>query len=150
MLRLRGVSFTWRDGQLHDGARHMGMIAQEVEGVFPEWVRTDPEGYKSLAYEGFEALTVEAMRELEQENRELKDRIDQLEARLERVVSLMENPDGVPGATVRANDLDDVQDDSQGTGTTCGIAPQGSTPGGIVLLSLLGLLVVLSRKRARR
>ena len=41
------------------------MIAQEVETVLPDWVSTTPEGYKLLAIRGFEALTVEAFRELQ-------------------------------------------------------------------------------------
>ena len=43
------------------------MIAQEVEPVFPDWVESGPEGYKRLTYRGFEALTVEALRELREE-----------------------------------------------------------------------------------
>ena len=45
------------------------MIAQEVEAVYPEWVGMGPLGYKTLTFRGFEALTVEAMRELYLETR---------------------------------------------------------------------------------
>ena len=51
----------------------MGMLAQEVEKVFPQWITTDREGYKLLGMEGFEALTVEALRELKEENGTLKE-----------------------------------------------------------------------------
>jgi hypothetical protein len=44
------------------------MIAQQVEEVFPEWVGTDADGYKTLTYRGFEALTVESFRELKAKN----------------------------------------------------------------------------------
>ena len=60
----------------------MGMIAQEVEAVFPQWVGTDRQGYKDLTIRGFEALTVEAMRELKAENEALKNRLSDLERRL--------------------------------------------------------------------
>jgi hypothetical protein len=60
----------------------MGMIAQEVESVFPQWVGTDRQGYKDLTIRGFEALTVEAMRELKAENEALKNRVSDLERRL--------------------------------------------------------------------
>jgi predicted nuclease with TOPRIM domain len=43
------------------------MIAQEVEKVFPDWVDTAPNGMKRLSIHGFEALTVEALRELRTE-----------------------------------------------------------------------------------
>jgi Chaperone of endosialidase/Collagen triple helix repeat (20 copies) len=70
LLRLRGVTYEYKDPdaihELH-GTR-IGMIAQEVETVFPDWVETSGLGYKMLTFRGFEALTVEALRELREEN----------------------------------------------------------------------------------
>ncbi len=88
LLALRGVTYEYRDpeaiGEL-DGQR-MGMIAQEVERVIPDWVETGADGYKRLVYRGFEALTVEALRELwgmiERQDAEidaLRSRVDSLE-----------------------------------------------------------------------
>ena len=77
MLQLRGVSFKWRDASCFEDGRHIGMIAQQVEAAFPEWVKEDQDGYKALSYEGFEALTVEAIRELHDE---FGGRIEKLEA----------------------------------------------------------------------
>ncbi|MBN4050309.1 tail fiber domain-containing protein [Desulfobulbus sp. AH-315-M07] len=70
LLRLRGVTFEWREPAKHGNLEGIqtGMIAQEVEKVFPEWVGTDNDGYKTLSYRGFEALTVEALRELKEDN----------------------------------------------------------------------------------
>jgi hypothetical protein len=66
ILRLRGVSFAWREPEQHNATngRYMGMVAQEVEKVFPEWVRTVPSGHKGIDLIGFEALVVEALRQL--------------------------------------------------------------------------------------
>jgi hypothetical protein len=66
LLQLRGVAFDWRDstGLPVKPGRQRGVIAQEVEQVFPEWVNTTREGYKTVAMAGFEALVVEALREL--------------------------------------------------------------------------------------
>jgi hypothetical protein len=61
---------------------YMGMIAQDVEKVFPEWVKTDINGYKTLGFIGFEALTTEAVRELKAENNELKAKNIELELRV--------------------------------------------------------------------
>jgi hypothetical protein len=74
LLRLRGVTYEWRDPEKHGNLRgpQIGMIAQQVEEVFPDWVGTDAEGYKTLTYRGFEALTVESLRELKAENDRLK------------------------------------------------------------------------------
>jgi hypothetical protein len=80
LLKLRGVSYQWRDASCHDDDRHLGMIAQQVERFFPEWVKTDSNGFKAVSYEGFEALTVEAMREVAVENEDQDARIEKLEA----------------------------------------------------------------------
>jgi hypothetical protein len=75
LLRLRGVSFEWKDPQKYYGrpGPQMGLVAQEVEEVFPEWVGTDPQGSKSVGISGFEALVVEALRQFKSEIDELKD-----------------------------------------------------------------------------
>ncbi|MGI9236400.1 MAG: tail fiber domain-containing protein [Woeseiaceae bacterium] len=69
LLQLKPVSFEFKepgDG-LQIPGRHRSFIAQDVEKVFPEWVVDGPDGYKALVPEGFEALTVAALRELRQE-----------------------------------------------------------------------------------
>lgn len=43
----------------------MGVIAQEVEKVFPELVSTDEEGHKRVAYHGLVAPLIEAVKELD-------------------------------------------------------------------------------------
>ncbi|MDO9712893.1 tail fiber domain-containing protein [Paracraurococcus lichenis] len=70
LLRLRGVRFAWRDPTTAGGYAGIetGLLAGEVEKVFPEWVETGPDGYKLLNIRGFEALVVEALRELQAAN----------------------------------------------------------------------------------
>ena len=66
------------------------MVAQEVEHVFPDWVGVNGRGHKTVTYRGFEALTVEALRELRQEKdaeiaalrSEMEERIAALEKKL--------------------------------------------------------------------
>jgi hypothetical protein len=84
LLNLQGVSFEWQDPTKHGNltGTQIGMIAQDVEQVFPEWVDTGTNGYKTLTFRGFEALTVEAFRELQAENDQLKATCRSLEARL--------------------------------------------------------------------
>jgi len=43
-----------------------GSLPQQVEKTFPQWVRTGADGYRVLAPEGFEAVTVEAVRTVNQ------------------------------------------------------------------------------------
>ncbi len=64
------------------------MIAQEVEKVFPEWVGTDRDGYKTLTIRGFEALAVESLRTLKSENDVLRQKLSDLEHTADRTVKL--------------------------------------------------------------
>ena len=57
---LRGVYFT-RNGETD---RSVGVIAQEVEAVLPEVVRTGPDDMKSVSYGNMVGLLIEAIKEL--------------------------------------------------------------------------------------
>jgi Chaperone of endosialidase len=83
LLALRGVTFEYIDPAAINelpGTR-TGMVAQDVEAVVPDWVDQGPGGMKRVTYRGFEALTVEAMRDLR--TRE-DDRINALRAEEDR------------------------------------------------------------------
>ena len=82
LLELRGVQFEWKEPEKMGNLSgpQTGLIAQEVEKVFPEWVSSDPEGYKELTIRGFEALAIEALRELKNEVDQMKKRLDKIEA----------------------------------------------------------------------
>jgi hypothetical protein len=84
LLQLRGVNYEWIEPKKHGNltGKQMGMIAQEVEKVFPEWVGTNPDGFKNLTFRGFEALTVEALRELKTENEALQRTNDLLQSQI--------------------------------------------------------------------
>jgi hypothetical protein len=96
LLALRGVRFEYKDPEAINelpGTR-TGMVAQEVETVEPDWVDVGPEGFKRVTYRGFEALAVEALRELRaekdaqiealrKENAAMRRRLAELERRLE-------------------------------------------------------------------
>ncbi len=91
LLKLRGVSYEWKNPENHGNltGKQIGMIAQEVEKVFPKWVGTDSDGYKDLTFRGFEALTVEAFRELKLENEILNLKYKELKARTESLEELI-------------------------------------------------------------
>jgi hypothetical protein len=69
VLALRGVTYQWiyPSSQGNMDGTYTGMIAQEVEKVFPEWIREDDKGFKTLTVIGFEGIIVEALRELREE-----------------------------------------------------------------------------------
>ena len=96
LLQLRGVTFEYAnpDSDLHPAGRHTGFIAQEVQQVFPDWIGQTPDGYLTVGAKGFEALTVEALRELRAEKDaeidSLHAQLDELGARLDRLENARE------------------------------------------------------------
>ena len=86
LLQLRGVNFSYRQDvpkSLTAAGPQIGFIAQEVEQVFPQWIG-EKEGFKTVGIAGFEALTVEALRELRGESAVIdlaqSDQLDALKA----------------------------------------------------------------------
>jgi trimeric autotransporter adhesin len=67
IARLRGVTWEWREEAPPEAKAQpgMGVIAQELEKVFPELVITDEQGLKSVVYEGLIAPLIEAVKELD-------------------------------------------------------------------------------------
>ena len=66
--QIRGVNFTWKE----DGNNSIGVIAQEVETVFPDLV-SEAEGVKGVNYSGLVGVLIEAVKEL-------SDRVTALES----------------------------------------------------------------------
>jgi len=106
LLKLRGRTYFYNDPAAAGagGGMHTGFIAQEVEPIFPEWVGNTSGGMKTLNISGFEALTVESLRELREEKdrqigklraenqahlAEKQKEIDELKTRLLRLEALV-------------------------------------------------------------
>jgi hypothetical protein len=96
LLSLKGVTYEYIDPTAVNelpGTR-IGMIAQQVRSVFPDWITESNDGYLRLTYRGFEALVVEAVRELHNtievlhtENAELRSRLNALEMRINNLAN---------------------------------------------------------------
>jgi hypothetical protein len=96
ILRIRGTSFEFRkdefkDYQFDEGTQ-FGFIAQDLENVFPEVVKTESNGYKAVNYNGMIPVLVEAIKEqqkiindLKYENEHLKTNNEQVEAKLKQL-----------------------------------------------------------------
>jgi len=65
--QLRGVTWEWRDDAPEDVKENpgMGVIAQELEQVFPDLVTTDERGFKKVNYVGLIGPLIEAVKELD-------------------------------------------------------------------------------------
>lgn len=81
--KLQGVSYTWKPEFQTDDEdskkKQYGLIAQEVEAVYPEIVSEDDQGYKAVNYSALIGPMIEAIKELKAENEALSKRIEELE-----------------------------------------------------------------------
>ncbi|MCB9336651.1 MAG: tail fiber domain-containing protein [Lewinellaceae bacterium] len=96
--QLNGLYYYWKKEEFPDrkfnDERQIGLIAQEVEALFPEMVLTDNEGYKSLDYSRLTPVLVEAVKEQQKiiENGELRmDNIEQQNSMLSAEVESLKN-----------------------------------------------------------
>jgi Chaperone of endosialidase len=88
VLQVQGVSFLWKDNP--QMGRRIGFVALDFEKVLPKLSFTNPaDGYKCINYAELTAVLAEAIKELNnknelllQENRQLEERMDKPEQKL--------------------------------------------------------------------
>jgi len=73
LLQINGVNFTWKES----GRDSIGVIAQDVEKVFPELVHTNEEGIKAVEYGNLVAPLIETIRELDERIKVLEYKLEQ-------------------------------------------------------------------------
>ncbi len=87
LVKLQPVHFDWNIEQYPDyhfgPGRNSGLIAQDVETVFPEMVGVDAHGYKTVNYSELPYLTLVAIRELKTENDSLRSQLAARQQELE-------------------------------------------------------------------
>lgn len=108
-LAMRGVYYNWKTEEFKEKdfskERQVGFIAQEMEALYPELVKTDAKGYKSVDYAKITAILVEAIKEQQKIIEQLKtdnstktaqigtlqDQFDSLASRIDSLESLLTN-----------------------------------------------------------
>lgn len=82
LLSLNGVRYNWNEiARVQFGlgsSPQIGLLAEDVEAIFPELVTIDYLGYKQVDYERLSAVLVEALKTQQMQ-------LDQLEARIELI-----------------------------------------------------------------
>jgi hypothetical protein len=94
VLALHGVNYEYRTAENPDRdfpqGMQMGLIAQEVEKVVPEVVRTNDDGYKAIAYQNLVGLLIESTKEQQSVIESQRATIDNLSARLSRLEAMID------------------------------------------------------------
>ena len=74
LIQLSTVSFNWNEESDNDQS-HYGVIAQEVQKLFPELVTENDKGMLGVNYSGLIPVIIAALQELKQENLALKKQL---------------------------------------------------------------------------
>ena len=77
LSNLNPVSFTWESNNQSD----FGLIAQEVEKLYPEFVKDHMTGYKAVKYNSFIPLLIKTVQEQQEQIFDLIKRIETLESK---------------------------------------------------------------------
>ena len=75
--QLNGYTYNWIDHQ-QDADTQMGVLAQEVQKVYPNLVKTDPNGNLSVNYTGLIPVLIEAVKAQQKQIDEQKRLIEQI------------------------------------------------------------------------
>ena len=81
---LNGVTYNWND-LAHEvehkdtSVKEVGVLAQQVNDVLPEVINIRDNGYMAVRYEKMVPLLIEAIKELTEQNRQLAQRLSDLE-----------------------------------------------------------------------
>jgi hypothetical protein len=81
VMKIKPVSFVFKS----DNKKSMGVIAQDLEKIYPDLVQDGRTGYKAVAYEGLIAPLVASVQELKKENDKLRAQLEDQSARQEKM-----------------------------------------------------------------
>jgi hypothetical protein len=89
VMKLQGVSYNWKVDEFPDNyftdKHQLGIIAQELEKVYPELVETDAKGYKTVDYSKMAPVLIEAIKEQQRQIAAQQAQIDALKNDMEEI-----------------------------------------------------------------
>jgi len=89
ILQLEGKTYRWKEGATFADKKDIGLIAQEVEQIFPELVAENEQGYKGIAYSKLTAVLIEAIKEQQQQfTAQMTTQQDQITAQQDKIAAL--------------------------------------------------------------
>lgn len=105
LTSLEGYHYHWKEKE-RDQSLQTGLVAQDVEAVFPELVKTDDKGFKSVNYTGLIPHLIESVKQLagqnekleaenaafKADNKAIQDQLNTIQSKLDR---LMVQPSGM-------------------------------------------------------
>ena len=89
VMKLQGVTYNWKVSEFPEryfnDKKQIGIIAQELEKIYPELVETDAKGYKTVDYSKIAPILIESIKEQQQQIKGQQEQIDLLKSQLEEI-----------------------------------------------------------------
>lgn len=87
LLKIDGKRYTFKES----GKESVGVLAQEIQEVFPELVKTNKEGLLSVNYQGLIPVLINAVKEQQQNLEKVQKEKADLEARIQKLEAVILN-----------------------------------------------------------
>jgi len=92
------VSYEWRRDEYSeinfDEGRQIGLIAQEVEKIFPELVKTNDNGYKAVSYEKLSVVLLAGIKEQQLQIESQQQQIDEQSRKIDQLLNMISDMEG--------------------------------------------------------
>lgn len=94
VMKLQGVTYNWKVSEFPDKyfteKKQIGIIAQELEKIYPELVETDAKGYKTVDYSKIAPILIESVKEQQQEIKGQQEQLKGQQAQIDMLKSQLE------------------------------------------------------------
>lgn len=87
--QIRGVSFEYKDKHKYISGAKIGVIAQELQKVYPEMVTQGKDGFLKVDYTQLTGMLIQAVKEQQKEIEALKVRMDRQQEQINRILEKM-------------------------------------------------------------
>jgi len=113
-MQLRGVSYNWKVSEFPEKGfndeNQLGFIAQEMEPLFPELVKTDVKGYKAVDYAKLTPVLVEAVKEQQDIINTQQEEIVALQKQVDELQDLKAQVAALTGMVSALNETDSTEE----------------------------------------
>lgn len=105
---IEGVTYTFKAKietnalRTPEGVQY-GIMAQELEEVIPELVRTHKDGYKAINYQGLIPVLIEAIKEVKSENTLLREELNTIKELITNNAGNTNNNEAIPLQSIKDN-----------------------------------------------
>lgn len=88
--QLRGVRFEYKDQHKYAAGQKIGVIAQELQKIYPEMVTKGKDGFLKVDYTQLTGMLIQAVKEQEQKIDELQIRMNQQQEQINSILKRMQ------------------------------------------------------------